>query len=66
MCSELSGRPDVLDIGCGPGMHTIALARMLDGRVAAGDLHQELLDQLVELDCCSLAPDAWTDLKGGD
>jgi SAM-dependent methyltransferase len=48
MCAELPARPDVLDVGCGPGMQTIALARALDGRITAGDLHQEFLDQLVE------------------
>jgi len=48
MCTELPPRPDVLDVGCGPGMQTIALARALDGRITAGDLYQEFLDQLVE------------------
>ncbi len=48
MCTDLPPRPDVLDVGCGPGMQTIALARALDGRVTAGDLYQEFLDQLVE------------------
>jgi SAM-dependent methyltransferase len=48
MCTELPSRPDVLDIGCGPGMQTIALARVLDGRITAGDLYQEFLDQLLD------------------
>jgi SAM-dependent methyltransferase len=48
LCAELPARPDVLDIGCGPGMQTIALARALDGRITAGDLFQEYLEQLVE------------------
>ena len=48
MCTELPAHPDVLDVGCGPGMQTIALARVLDGHITAGDLYQEFLDQLVE------------------
>jgi SAM-dependent methyltransferase len=47
LCAELPERPDVLDVGCGPGRQTIALAQALDGRITAGDLHQEYLDQLV-------------------
>ena len=27
LCTELPMRPSVLDVGCGPGMQTIALAR---------------------------------------
>jgi cyclopropane fatty-acyl-phospholipid synthase-like methyltransferase len=36
----------VLDLGCGPGRQTIVLARMLNTRVIAVDLHQPNLDQL--------------------
>lgn len=46
MCSGLPDRPLVLDIGCGPGMQTLALAKALDGRIAAVDNHQEYLGEL--------------------
>ena len=48
MCTELPEEPDVLDIGCGPGMQTLALASALGGHVTAVDLHEEFLDQLRE------------------
>jgi cyclopropane fatty-acyl-phospholipid synthase-like methyltransferase len=38
--------PIVLDLGCGPGRHTLVLARMLCAHVIAIDLHQPYLDQL--------------------
>lgn len=46
LCDGLPARPDVLDIGCGPGMQTLALARALDGPVTTVDLHEEYLDEL--------------------
>lgn len=46
MCSELPERPEILDIGCGPGMQTVTLARATGGPIAAVDLHQPFLDQL--------------------
>ena len=46
LCRGLAERPAVLDIGCGPGMQTLALAKALDGPVTAVDIHQEYLDQL--------------------
>lgn len=36
----------VLDIGCGNGAQTIALARLLDGTILAVDNHQPYLDEL--------------------
>ena len=30
MCTELPERPEILDIGCGPGMQTLALAGATD------------------------------------
>ena len=41
-------RPAVLDVGCGPGMQTVALARGTDGTVTAVDLFEQFLDQLRE------------------
>ena len=46
LCSGLPDRPAVLDIGCGPGMQTVTLARATHGRIAAVDLHREYLDDL--------------------
>jgi len=46
MCSGLPDTPAVLDVGCGPGMQTLALARALDARITALDNHQEYLDEL--------------------
>jgi SAM-dependent methyltransferase len=48
MCTELAQRPDILDVGCGPGMQTVALARATDGPVTAVDFHEPFLDQLRE------------------
>jgi SAM-dependent methyltransferase len=38
----------ILDIGCGPGMQTLCLARCLDGSIVAIDNHQAYLDVLAE------------------
>ena len=48
MCAGLPHRPEILDIGCGPGMQTVALARATDGRITAVDRHQPFLDQLTQ------------------
>jgi len=48
LCADLPEQPDVLDIGCGPGMQTVALAAALGGQVTAVDLYEEFLDQLRE------------------
>ncbi len=42
----LPPRPRLLDIGCGPGMQTLALARLSAGSVVAVDTHQPFLDEL--------------------
>lgn len=36
----------ILDVGCGPGMQTICLARSFDGQIVAVDTHQPFLDVL--------------------
>ncbi|WP_139492910.1 class I SAM-dependent methyltransferase [Brevibacillus dissolubilis] len=43
---DLPAHPEVLDIGCGPGMQTLQLADVIDGRVVALDLQQPFLDEL--------------------
>ncbi len=40
--------PKILDVGCGPGMQTIALARASGGTITAVDLHEPFLAQLRE------------------
>ena len=50
MCEGLPAQAKVLDIGCGPGMQAIAIAKALsEGTIAAVDLHQPYLDQLNDL-----------------
>ena len=36
----------ILDIGCGPGMQTIELAKLINGQIIALDNHQPFLDKL--------------------
>jgi ubiquinone/menaquinone biosynthesis C-methylase UbiE len=48
LCAELPASPDVLDVGCGPGAQTLALARATGGRITAADLHAPFLDELLE------------------
>ena len=40
--------PLILDIGCGPGVQTIELAKLSKGRIIALDNHQAFLDKLME------------------
>lgn len=39
-------KPKILDIGCGPGMQTMELARLSNGQVIGLDNHQPFLDEL--------------------
>ena len=48
LCSGLPERPAILDIGCGPGMQTIALAKAINAHITAVDINQEYLDELEE------------------
>jgi len=41
--------PKILDIGCGPGLQTIKLAKLSDGEVIGIDIVQQYLDQLQQL-----------------
>jgi len=42
-------QPKILDIGCGPGLQTIKLAKISSGNVIGIDIHQPYLDRLKEL-----------------
>jgi ubiquinone/menaquinone biosynthesis C-methylase UbiE len=41
--------PKILDIGCGPGLQTIHLAKISSGKIIGIDIHQPYLDQLEKL-----------------
>lgn len=43
---QLPLNPRILDIGCGPGMQTIQLAKMANCKIIALDTHQPFLDEL--------------------
>ena len=45
--TDLPDKPLFLDIGCGPGMHTIELAKLSKGTIIALDNYQPFLDQLI-------------------
>lgn len=45
-CDNLPEEPSILDIGCGPGMQTIALAKTLGCRIKAVDFLDEYLNIL--------------------
>jgi ubiquinone/menaquinone biosynthesis C-methylase UbiE len=46
LCPNLPPNPAILDIGCGPGMQTVALARATGGTIAAVDTSREYLAEL--------------------
>lgn len=46
MLPGLPAAPQILDIGCGPGAQTVALAQVSRGMVTAVDTHQPFLDDL--------------------
>ena len=46
LLKDLPPRPYILDIGCGPGMQTVELARISHGDVVAIDNYQPFLDAL--------------------
>jgi len=42
----LPPNPKILDVGCGPGMQTLELARLAGGTVTAVDNHAPYLEEL--------------------
>jgi SAM-dependent methyltransferase len=46
MMKTLPGRPNILDVGCGPGAQTLALAALTGGTLTSVDTHQPFLDAL--------------------
>ncbi len=46
MMEGLPSNPRILDVGCGPGMQTIDLARHTGASILAVDTHQPFLDEL--------------------
>ena len=48
MIQEVTARPKILDIGCGPGMQTIELAKISEGTVVALDIYQPFLDTVMQ------------------
>ena len=46
MLRALPEKPRIIDIGCGPGMQTITLAKLSNGKITAVDNHQPFLEQL--------------------
>ncbi|MCK5581393.1 MAG: class I SAM-dependent methyltransferase, partial [Candidatus Omnitrophica bacterium] len=45
---KLSEQPLILDIGCGPGMQTLELAKISKGKITALDNYQGFLDILMK------------------
>ena len=46
MLKGLPEKPRILDVGCGPGMQTVTLAKLSNGKITAIDNHQPFLEQL--------------------
>jgi ubiquinone/menaquinone biosynthesis C-methylase UbiE len=46
LLDNLPDNPKILDIGCGPGMQTLDLSRLTEGKIIAIDNHQCYLDRL--------------------
>jgi len=46
MLSEVPVHPHILDVGCGPGMQTIELAKLSAGTIMAVDTHEPFLEEL--------------------
>jgi ubiquinone/menaquinone biosynthesis C-methylase UbiE len=48
MLKDLPKNPRILDIGCGPGMQTVELAKLSGGHIVALDFHVPFLGELKE------------------
>ena len=48
MLKDLPKNPRILDVGCGPGMQTVELAKQSGGQIVAVDFHEPFLEQLKE------------------
>jgi len=48
MLKDLPKNPCILDVGCGPGMQTVELAKLSGGQIVALDFHAPFLEQLEE------------------
>jgi cyclopropane fatty-acyl-phospholipid synthase-like methyltransferase len=48
MLTDLPENPRLLDIGCGPGMQTIELAKISNAKITALDFYQPFLDELAK------------------
>jgi len=48
MLKNLPKTPRILDVGCGPGMQTVELAKLSGGHIVALDFHEPFLEQLKE------------------
>jgi len=48
MLKDLPENPRILDVGCGPGMQTVELAKLSDGQIVALDVHEHFMEQLRE------------------
>lgn len=46
MLTDLPEKPRLLDVGCGPGMQTIELAKISNAEITALDFNQAFLDEL--------------------
>jgi ubiquinone/menaquinone biosynthesis C-methylase UbiE len=46
--TDLPPKPLIVDIGCGPGMQTVQLAKLTEGKIIALDTHQPYLDELTK------------------
>jgi ubiquinone/menaquinone biosynthesis C-methylase UbiE len=44
---EIMNLLKILDVGCGPGMQTIQLAKLINGKIIALDNHQPFLDEVI-------------------
>lgn len=48
MLPDIPEDPSILDVGCGPGLQTLDLASLTEGKITALDNHQPYLDRLSE------------------